>query len=48
MKKEAKKKPVEEKNLKKLTFYLLHCKKEVILLHPDEKNLKNFNSSNNN
>jgi hypothetical protein len=29
-----------EKNLKILALYLLHCKKELVLLHPDEKNLK--------
>ena len=29
-----------EKNLKILALYLLHCKKELVLLHPDEKNFK--------
>jgi len=31
---------LRENNLKKLAFYLLHCKKEVILQHLYEKKLK--------
>jgi len=38
---------LKENNLKKLHPLLIKSKKGVILLHLDEKNLKNFRSSSN-
>ncbi len=48
MKKEAKKKPSDENSKKYLPLYLYRYKNGVKIQHPNEKNFKKINNSNNN